>query len=392
MSSATGSQAYMAVIAQNPATPREIPATPVLQLVNFVSDDMGTTISTKTSDHIRPDRMTSGVTTTGFEVGGGYVFESQFENSLADELLAGFLWAEDWIGVLSSESLELGEFLASDQLDLTGVLAPPTIIDGQVIKITGCTDPLNDGAYKLTTTGTNTYTVSPDFNSIETFALGVVANGAMIRNGKFYQPFFIERGHTDVDEYFKFLGMSCNVMTMELEDQSDVTGSYQFVGLTSIVETTVETGATYTPPTTNPVFSTVTNIPTISIDGVVQEGCFVKSLTLEVNNNVTPKTGLGVLGACETMAHRLSVTGALTMYFEDSAMYQRLLNGTPFSVSWTLEDANGNGYVYTLPKVILDSDTINVGGVDEDIMDDASYVAVADEVTNCMIQIDAYKA
>lgn len=314
MASATGSQAYLAIIKQDPATPRVIPTTPVLQKVNFVSDDLGTEITTKTSDHIRDDRMTSDITTTGFNVMGGYDFEFQFENSLLDELLASFLWADGW---------ETGGTLDE-----------------------------------------------------------------YVKNGKFYQPYYIERGHTDVSEYFKFLGMAANVLTMSFADQSDVTGNYSFIGLTSQVDSIVETGATYTSAAVTPIFSTVTNIPEITIDGVAQTSCFIKEMDMEINNNVTPKTGLGVLGACETIPHRLSITGKITMFFEDSTMYDRLLAGTPFAVTWTLTDADANSYKFTLPRVKLDADTINVGGVDDEVMDDASYVALADETLGCMIMIE----
>ena len=314
MPSATGSQSYVAIVKQVPATPKVIPASPVMQKVNFVSDDLGTTIDTKVSDHISDDRMTADITTTGYSVGGGYNFEFQFENSLLDELLLGFLWAQSW----------------------------------------GAGGSLSQVA----------------------------------TNGVFYQPFFIERGHKDVTEYFKFLGMACNVMTLEMADQSDVTGSFQFIGLTSQVDQEVESGATYTSPTINPVFSTVTDMPSIKIDDVEQEGCFVKEMSVEINNNVTPKTGLGQLGACETNPHRLDITGAITMYFEDSAMYTRLLNGTAFSLSWTLTDGDANSYIFTLPRVKLDADTINVTGVDDEVMDDATFVALYDKTAGHMIQIE----
>jgi len=314
MSSAAGSQSYMAIVKQNPLTPRTIPSTPVLQKVNFSKDDLGANITTKISDHIRDDRMTTDITTTGIAISGGYEFEFQYENSLLDGLLAAFLWADGW-------------------------------------------------------------SVGGDLDEI-------------VKNGSFYQPFYIERGHVDVDEYFKFIGMAPNTLSLSFADQSDVTGSYSFIGLDSKVEATKETGATYTSVATTPIFSTVTNIPEIKIDDVVQTTCSVKEMDLEINNNVTPKTGLGVFGACETKAHRLSITGKITMYFEDHTMYDRLLNGTAFSVSWTLLDADGNSYKFTLPKVKLDSDKINVEGVDEDIMDDASYVALADDASGCMIQIE----
>lgn len=310
---AKGSESYLAILAQDPEAAATIPANPVLQMVNFTKEDLAVNKTTKTSDHIRPDRMTTDISTTGFAVGGGYTFEMQYENSLLDNLIAGFMWSE-W---------EAGGSLTS-----------------------------------------------------------------IIKNGKTYLPFYIERGHTDVEEYFKFIGMACNVWEITLEDQADVIGNYQFVGLNAESEEEQETGATYVDPTENEVFSTVTSIPAIKINGTPQSSCLVKSLSMTVNNNVTPKTGLGVLGACDTNAHRLSITGKLTMYFESSTMYKRFLNGEAFSISWTFQDSAKNTYIFTLPKVKIDADSVNVEGIDADVMDNATYVALADSVSGCMLQIE----
>ena len=107
---------------------------------------------------------------------------------------------------------------------------------------------------------------------------------------------------------------------------------------------------------------------------------------------MTPKTGLGNLGPCEAKAHKLGVTGKITMFFEDSAMFDRLLAGTPFSVDWVLEDSTGAGYAFSLPRLQLTDEDNNVTGVNDDVMDDVTYLASADITTGCMIQIDKYGA
>jgi hypothetical protein len=389
MVSATGSRSYIAIIKQVPATPRVVPTTPVMQKVNFVSEDMITDIDTKISEHVRDDRMTADLTPIGLNVSGGYNFEFQYENSLTDGLLAAFLWSSAWSTPIAGIDIAGGTFtLSGSVLDLTGAAVKPTVVDGQKLYIANTVN--NDGVYALTETATDVYSVVPEPIADETFGAGATATGSMIRNGSFYQPFFIERGHTDVAEYFKFIGMGCNKMTLNLADQSDIAGSYQFVGLTSQVDSTVEAGATYTDVTTNPIFSTSTDIQEVYINGIPQEGCFVKEMTLEIDNKLTPKTGVSFIGACETKAHSLLVIGTITMYFEDSTMYTRLLNGTAFSLDLVILDVNGNGYAFSLPRVKLDTDTVNVTSVDTDVMDNASYVALADPITNCMIQIDKF--
>jgi len=308
MSSATGSRSYIAMIKQVPSTPRVIPTAPVMQKVNFVSDDLHQSVTTKVSSHIRSDRMTSDLTRTGYSVGGGYNFEFQFENSLADELLLGFLWCEEFT--------------------------------------------------------TN-----------------------VAENGSFYQPFFIERGHTDIGQYFRFLGMACDKMTLNFADQAAVTGSFQFVGLESSIQQAVFLNATYTEPNDSPIFSTVYHIPEIAIDGTPLTSCLVKDMTMEINNNVTPKTGIGVLGACETLAHTFSVTGKITFYFEDESFYAKFLAGTAFSLGVSLLDENGDGYDILLPRCKIQAETVPVTGSDADIMENVTYIALYDPTEECMIRV-----
>jgi len=308
MSSATGSRSYIAMIKQAPTTPRVIPTAPVMQKVNFVSDDLHQTIATKVSAHIRSDRMTSDLTRTGYSVGGGYNFEFQYENSLADELLLAALWCE--------------EFTAN-----------------------------------------------------------------VAENGSFYQPFYIERGHADVSQYFRFLGMVVDKMTLNFPDQAAVTGSYQFVGLESSLYQAVFLNSTYTEPAATPIFSTVYHVTEIAIDGVALTSCLVKDMTIEINNNVTPKTGIGVLGACETVPHTFAINGKITLYFEDESFYAKFLAGTAFSLGVSLLDENGDGYDFLLPRCKIQAETVPVTGQDADIMENVTYIAIYDPTEECMIRV-----
>lgn len=389
--SAQGSQSYVALIKQVPATPRELPVTPVMQKVNFVSDDMCVQVTTKKSAHIRSDRMVSDLISTGISTNGGYAFEFQFENSLLDELLAAFLWTEAWsnIGAAAVVAAEGGVIVAG-VLDMSAASETFTnFVDGQFIKLKGTA---GDGIYQLFETGTNTYSVTPDPGDVAVFPGGATAEGSMIRNGVFYQPFFIERGHTDVTKFFRFLGMTANEFALNLADQSEVTGSFSFVGLESSIEDAIVSGATYTPPTSNQIFSTATHLSFVRLDGVNQGGCLIKDMDFTANNNVDDKTGHGVYGACSAAAKQLEVGGKITMYFEDETMQERLQNGTPFALSFCLEAESGHGYVFTFPRCKLSGNTVNVTGVDDDVMNDAEFESLADPVTSCAIQIDKFSS
>ncbi len=309
MSSAVGSDAYIAMIKQVPATPLVVPIDPDMQKVAFSKSDLGAEISTTESKNITGNRRLSGATLTGFVVGGGYEAEMTYNASLDDELMLAAIMCEAWVG---NEAID----------------------------------------------------------------------------GKFYQPFFMEVGHTGVGQYFTYLGMAVDEWSMTYADQSLVESAFKFVGLQEIESTSPASGATYKDPSDNPVFSTVTNVQDIKIDNVTAGGCEVKEWDLTIVNNVTGKTGVGVMGACSTNAHGFRGAGKITLYFTDITMQTKLKAGTPFSFEWTVLDGDGNGYHFILPKCQLDTNKIPIEGVDSDIMNDASFVILDDSVTDAAIIIE----
>lgn len=92
-----GAQTRVSMIKADPATPTTVPATPTMQVVNFSSADFSEAPKSKVSDHITGSRRTSDVKVIGFDVGGGYKSNLQYEASLNDEIMQAFLWASSWV-------------------------------------------------------------------------------------------------------------------------------------------------------------------------------------------------------------------------------------------------------------------------------------------------------
>jgi hypothetical protein len=131
----------------------------------------------------------------------------------------------------------------------------------------------------------------------------------------------------------------------------------------------------------------VTNVNEIQINKTPLESCLVQAWSMEINNNVTGNTGVGVFGACRTTPHKFELAGNLTMYFNNSQMYDWLLTGQEFDFSIEMEDNPGNIYLIWLPRCKMSEDAINVSGGDEDVMDDATYSALADNDVEAQIII-----
>jgi len=207
-----------------------------------------------------------------------------------------------------------------------------------------------------------------------------------ITDGKYYQPFYIEEGFTDVNKYFQYAGMAINVFNLEIADQDFIGARYDFVGL-DVDTSDAPVGSTYNPASENPIMTSASSVSDVKIDDVAISACQLKDLTLTIDNGFTPKTGVSVLGACSTNAHRLNLEGSMTMYFEDHVMFNRLLNSTPFDFKFTITDADGNYYEFHLPRVRVKEDDIPITGIDDDVMDNVSIQALHDETSGYTIKI-----
>jgi len=392
----SGAQSYVAIKLADPANPQEVP-TGRGEYVNFTEDDLTAGIGTTQSKHVRPDRMTTDVIVTSMEVGGGFSNELHFEQDVDDKLLAAALWSE-WQGIMDNGAVEISAEdavinAANGTIDFSGCTTIPNNVyhEGCRVRIKGASDEANNGIRAWYYESANVWRAEPPFAADETLTAGATADTQYLRNASKYQPFFIERGHVDVNEYFQFMGMALDTWTLEVPDQDVITSKYGFIGFTTDVKQT-PTFTDYDGPSPNDSLSSVTNVGDIEINKVPIESCLVQSFSMEVVNNTTANTGVGVFGACKTSPHKLEVTGALTMYFENSQMYQWLIGGNEFSFSIAFIDNDANQYIVWMPRCKMSEDAINVTDGDEEVMDDAGYSALADPVTQAQILLYKFAA
>ena len=89
---------------------------------------------------------------------------------------------------------------------------------------------------------------------------------------------------------------------------------------------------------------------------------------------------------------RFELTGSMQAYFSDLDLYNDFLNHTTVSLGWDFEDSTGNTYYFTVPAVKVTADPVNAKGIDQDVMEDITFEAFRDVVTECMIQIDRFSS
>jgi hypothetical protein len=122
-------------------------------------------------------------------------------------------------------------------------------------------------------------------------------------------------------------------------------------------------------------------------------GVFVQELSFSLNNNVRGQPAIGTLGNADLGVGTVEITGTLNTYFENGDLYDKYLAGTETALSFKVEDVHpsneyGNAYIFTFPRVKFQSDTVNVGGLNSDVMENLTWQAIRHAAQNCTINID----
>jgi len=311
------------------------PASPEFQAIRITGESLVHNIDNVTSAEIRSDRNVTALINTMYSSGGGFNFE--FSAGTFDDLLAGALFA-----------------------DLPG-----------------------------SSSGTGWWT-DPDSSGIGT---------ETIVNGVSQHSFSIERAQLDKDEYFLFSGMVPNTLNMTVSAGAIVTGSFDFMGGMQANTDSSGTGViqqssfdesssgTPTVATTTDPLNGVGNVGTIEEGGGALSGIYLSEISFNLANNLRALPALGYDTAISISAGKCDVTGTINAYFEDDSLYDKFIRSSDTSLSFTLTDQAGNYYTFLFPKVRYESDTVNAGGQDADVMEVLNFRSIYHAGTGGVIKI-----
>ena len=275
------------------------------------------------------------------------------------------------------------------------------LVVGQWINTGGFADSSLNGVYhRVTAVSGNTVTVTPAPAANETNQAGGWVSSSRLRNAPTaatvtQKPFTIQKRFNDATSvvYQNLTGMIAEGMSLSFDTGSILTGSFNFVGRGSAIGTTQIAGATDAGATTTDVMNAVSNLQNIEFDDADTSACLV-SMTMETAGNLRAQQCIGSLPAVGIGTGRQEITGSITLFFEDITEYQKFLDNTSFKISFRVQDAAGNAYVFTLPKVKYEGMTMNAGGLDGEVELSGSYRALLGTVggVNHMIEIDRLPA
>ena len=370
------------------------PATASMQELRFTGESLRFNISNEVSREIRSDRQVSDLIQAGADCSGSLEWELSY--GTYDAFMAAALFS-DWSADLNISETNTIAATASGFTASGGAGHDfADIQPGQWIKVGGFTanDGENNGFYRVLTAAAGTLTTSPAPAGLEAAAAGktITVNGSMLRNGTTKSSFSLEKVFDDLSPkvYEAFVGMMVNGFSGSVQANSVLSGSFEFIGKTASAGTVSVSPGSVNDATTSDVMNAVANVASIQEAGSDVSSGLVSALEFSVGNNLRGQSAIGVLGFRGVGVGKMDVTGSLTAFFENKNLQDKYIAGTESSLSFRVNDAKGNTYIFSFPRVKFESSEQSAGGQDSDIMQALNWRSIRHATYDCQIQIDKF--
>lgn len=344
-------------------------------------------LSTVTSNEVRADRLSTGLTITDMNLDGGFNFELSGKeyDPFLESLLGSTFTHFGVAGLGAAFSMATTATTITASVATTGSSIFTALPNGSWIKIVppvGATAAVKayfaDRWFKVATTTATVITLDASTPITGVGLIGVTAAGyaisqSTVANGaSLARSFTLEYAMTDINQFLPFRGMRANSMDLSLDVGSIITGSFGFLGQghDGMVGATTLPGSPVASQTLE-VMNSVADVGAIYENGSSVLGgssSFIKSVKLNIANNMRAQKAIGIFGNAGIGLGELAITGSMDIYVENANYYNKWLAGTTTSLALGMADAAGNGYLVEMDKVQFKDGGLNLGGRNDDTM------------------------
>lgn len=196
----------------------------------------------------------------------------------------------------------------------------------------------------------------------------------VLKAGTTRRSFTIEEIYSDLEngnKYFLNTGCEIDGFTLSASAGGIVTCEFPIIGQNQTTSSSAIAGSSYGAANTTEVFD--------AFDGSMSEGgstiATVTEFGLTLSNGMQPKRVIGTDLTRLPSIGRTTITGSLTAFFEDEALYSKFTNETESSLTITLTDAAGNDWIIDLSSVVYTNVSKPVAG-DGPIVITMDYTAI----------------
>ena len=211
--------------------------------------------------------------------------------------------------------------------------------------------------------------------------------GDYMKNGVTRHSWTLERNHTDITQYLSFAGMMVNQMNFNIQTGAILTAEMMFMGKSADRDVVSILPGTINAAPTGDVMNSVRDVVSVLENGT--NAGTIQSMTLQLANNLRGQKAVGFLGNAGIGVGDFEVTGDLTAYFEDGTIYDRYVNDTDTSLSFIVTN-DGQGYSFDIPRVKIESCTIQAGARNQDATLQMTYRGILNATLNAQLILNRF--
>lgn len=361
---------------------------PTLQDLRFTNESLSQNTGTVSSAEIRPDRQVTDVIRTN--IGGEGDVGMELSYGAFDEWFEFALQATAWSSPVTVGPNATTSFTAPDTIDDSGS-GFGSIVANQWIKITGATNAVNNGYFKVATAAAGQLTVVEQTIATDSAsAATTVVMGGQILNGTDDRFMTIEKVYSDLSAQLAvYTGMMVDTFALNVAVEQVLSGSFGFLGKAAASGTATVGDGSNTAAPTNSILNPVDHVVAI-LEGQASYG--VQNFGFNLGNNLRSRLQVATLGAISVGSGKVNLTGTFQAYFNDAVVMNKYLGDTASSLSLVVQDTAGNAYVFDFPQVKYTSGTRVAGGENTDVMADMAFTAYRDAVENVTVRVARWAA
>lgn len=362
-----------------------IPAGSTGRFLRMTGESLDYKFNKVAAKEIRPDRALSGATSVDADVNGGFNFHMQYAEY--DQFVEGAIQNVYTVyGVNGVGAVFVGTHTSTT---ITATVAPTgnsafTLLQGgQWFRYLAPTDANNGKLFRVSTSVAPSATVITLDASTPATVSASIANCAVqssrTNNGTTQMSFVLEKNSTDIGQFLTYVGMNVNKMTINLVTAAITDCVFDFIGQKATRQaTTLLPGATLL-SNVYEVQNAVRGISQLWENGVPLTGTYIKSMTVNLDNQLRGQKAIGNFGTVSVAVGDSMTTGKLEVYFANGVLYDKFLQDVYTSLIVSTQDGAGNGYIYSMPHVLLMNAKIVAGAKSQDMMVSFDYTAYNDD-------------
>jgi hypothetical protein len=222
-------------------------------------------------------------------------------------------------------------------------------------------------------------TLDPSTPAAVSSAEAIVIQSSRLTHGTTQTSWTLERENSDIGVFIAYAGMTPSKLNWQISSGALSSMKFDFMGKNGIENVVTNLPGT---PTASPAYEIHSGVGgatnAVWADGAPLTGTYVKSVGLDFDNALRSQEAIGTLGAIGIGSGTINCTLSLQVYFANKDLFTKFRTNQNSNFIFSSTDADGNGYIITIPKANISTWKSNAGAKDQDQMLDITVTGLKD--------------